>query len=484
MSILPADSETATSSSTTSSTSSTATTTGTFAGTTMTSNNPSPNSSKGTSRPTLGRVSITFDAGPDSSVSRDFPGRPYDNKDKKLLQEWSKEFRQGVPCHQNIDDKRTVPNKTNNHRRKPFIGSSNLTRHCAYHWFRQTQKRLVDKAIVKLTNATTITTPMSMSLPSSNTCSSKQENQGNQSRKGNIKGARQLSLEKQLCACPIHCLIPNVYDKGASSHSPFVEVEWRTNHTMEFQEQVRAQYRTHIGIQSTGTATMQLHPVYLLSNGNGGYFQATDLPVGTFTVNGVQFTVIDTSTGSSNNTKKAKKRSRKKQPPTAEVPATATTMQSQSTCIPTATTTAATMDRPRKKEKRGQHNHNTNDWPVAPSFSYSSSHASSFDSMLPVVPFLEPQLCRVKSFTPQVFILDEPTGEQYVTVEWAKPNNQIAPPRYTTIGATTVELFPVGNGQSVFRASNLQVGNYVVDGVSFSVIRTPFPHLIGGVRHV
>lgn len=434
----------------------------------------------------LGRVSITFDAGPDSSVSRDFPGRRYDNKEKKLLQEWSKEFRRGIPCHQNTDDKRTVPNKTSNHRRKPFIGSSILTRHCAYVWFRQTQKRLVDKAIVKLTNAT------------ATTGSSNQGKGRNRKGKGNIKGTRQLSLEKQLCACPIRCLVPNVYDKASSlfstmtPHSPFIEVEWCTNHTMEFQEQVRAQYRTHIGIKSTGTgtATMQLHPVYLLSNGNGGYFQATDLPVGTFSVNGVQFTVIDTSTGPSN-TKKAKKRSRKKQQPTAEVPATATTIQTNSTCMQTnaqekTATTAVTMNRPRKKEKRAQHNQHMSDWPVAPSFSFSSSHASSssIDSMLPVVGLVEPQLCRVKSFTPQVFILDEPTGEQYVTVEWLKTNDRIAPPRYTTIGMTTVELFPVANGQSVFRASNLKVGNYVVDGVSFSVIRTPFPNLIGGVQHV
>ena len=143
-------------------------------------------------------------------------------------------------------------------------------------------------------------------------------------------------------------------------------------------------------------------------------------------------------------------------------------------------TTAVIMNRPRKKEKRAQHNQHMSDWPVAPSFSSSSSHASSSSSSSSI----EPQLCRVKSFTPQVFILDEPTDEQYVTVEWLKTNDRIAPPRYTTIGMTTVELFPVANGQSVFRASNLKVGNYVVDGVSFSVIRTPFPNLIGGVQHV
>ena len=113
-------------------------------------------SSKTASRkPPLGRVSITFDVGPGwkGTKSRDFPGRPYCNKERTLLQEWSKEFRHGEPCHREIEDTRTVPNKTNNHRRKPFISADKVTRHCAYHWFRLSQKRLVDKAILKLITA-------------------------------------------------------------------------------------------------------------------------------------------------------------------------------------------------------------------------------------------------------------------------------------------------------------------------------------------
>jgi len=36
-------------------------------------------------------------------------------------------------------------------------------------------------------------------------------------------------------------------------------------------------------------------------------------------------------------------------------------------------------------------------------------------------------------------------------------------------------LFTVGYNQCVFRAADVEVGTYVVDGVSLSVIRTPDP---------
>ena len=54
---------------------------------------------KDTTRSTLGgRVSITFDVGPGwkGTMSRDFPGRAYSSSEKKILQSWSKEFRQVI----------------------------------------------------------------------------------------------------------------------------------------------------------------------------------------------------------------------------------------------------------------------------------------------------------------------------------------------------------------------------------------------------
>ena len=62
-------------------------------------------------------------------------------------------------------------------------------------------------------------------------------------------------------------------------------------------------------------------------------------------------------------------------------------------------------------------------------------------------------------------------------MKWKGPNDGIvrSPPRYLNIGNTRVELFPVEYGNSVFRPSVLDVGDYIVDGVSFSVFEEPNP---------
>ena len=447
--------------------------------------------SKAASRKTpLGRVSITFDVGPGwkGTKSRDFPGRPYCNHERTLLQEWSKEFRHGIPCHNNIDDTRTVPNKTNNHRRKPFISADKVTRHCAYHWFRLSQKRLVDKAILKLitandgspttTPSTRSSSPTSMPSPMLIPGSSYRTN-GSDKKVTKKFLTRHLSLEIQLCPYPIQCLVPNVYDRGAASplsstmttHSQFIEVGWCENYTMAFQEQVRAQYRIHVGVKSHGKATMQLHPVYLLGNGNGSFFQASDLPVGVHSINGCTFTVIDTGPS---NKKKRKKRTRKAPKPTMltngmqRIVHQAQGQEKKETMNMNRSTTK---DKRAKTMQVGA--------PVPPVV---ASFYDDYDpSLLPMLPFPAPPTipllsCTVKSLTPQVIILDEPLGERYVTVEWSNnSNNNLTPPKYLTIGTTTVELFTVGYNQCVFRAADVEVGTYVVDGVSLSVIRTPDP---------
>jgi hypothetical protein len=270
-------------------------------------------------------------------------------------------------------------------------------------------------------------------------------------------------------------------------------VEWCANQTLKFQEQVRAQYRIHVGLKHHGTATVQMHPVYLLGKGNGGYFKASELPVGTFTVNGVQFTVVDT--GSSSNKKKKKKRTRTRQRPAPTVPAAeAVALVTARTAIQTKSMQSNVQKKKKQKSMKSMKNnvqkkdkqtprttetqekYHMPAWGAPVVLLPSSGHASSPESMWSA-DVLAPQWHKVKSFTPQVFLLDEPHGEKYVTVEWCERNNYEAtpPPRYMPIGARVVELFPVADGRCIFRASLLEVGNYLVDGVSFSAIRTGIP---------
>ena len=102
----------------------------------------------------LVRVSITFDVGVGwrGTKSRDFPGRHFTAEENIVLQDWSAKFRQGEPCVVPKKDLRTVtlpPGSSGARRRKPFIGATMVTRQGAYHWFRETQERLVDSEIKK-----------------------------------------------------------------------------------------------------------------------------------------------------------------------------------------------------------------------------------------------------------------------------------------------------------------------------------------------
>ena len=191
------------------------------------------------------RASITFNIGPGwkGTKSRDFPGRQFSKEDNELLQIWAKQFRNGTACSTGVlhfEDTRTVqlpPNLQGGRRRKPFIGATHVSRVCAYHWFRSTQKRLVD---MDQRNGST-----------NRNKSSRSGGRGGGGRGGGGRGnntyqdhpdqdqGTTVSINSTPVEYAIHSLVPATYDL-ANQTNHFIDVAWKPNVSPSFKEGKRS----------------------------------------------------------------------------------------------------------------------------------------------------------------------------------------------------------------------------------------------------
>ena len=152
-----------------------------------------------------------------------------------MLQTWAKEFRNGIPCALHFTDTRTVqlpPNLQGGRRRKPFIGATHVSRESAYHWFRSTQKRLVN---MDQRNGSKNRNKSSRSGGGSGGGSGgNNTNQDQHQHQGTIESINSTPVDYA-----IHSLVPATYDL-ANQTNHFIDVAWKPNVSPSFKEGKRS----------------------------------------------------------------------------------------------------------------------------------------------------------------------------------------------------------------------------------------------------
>ena len=252
------------------------------------------------------RVSITFKVAPGwrGTKSRDFPGRHFDSEARDLLQSWANEFRRGLTVVQPFQDAdaRTVrlPDSQAAKRRKPYMGVSLIHRADAFHWFRATQERLMDRFALK--EGTVDQSPVSLGIKgffpnvytSGDSIDSPPKPNMPKDVQDNLAGAP-LLLRKQW---------PSTMHMRMGE---FIEVEWdeaaKKVFAMEDKNDHRFRVYVKFGILSI--------PVNIMEGGRGSFVRASNIPPGEYNVNGAKITILEPIVA----TKKSKRKRQQAQTP-------------------------------------------------------------------------------------------------------------------------------------------------------------------------
>ena len=413
----------------------------------------------------------------------------FNSKDEKLLKEWSESFRQGAPCLKNLKknkDTRTIKlpePESGTKRRKPFLGASVIRREDVYQWLRETQSRLVDNDI--------------------------------------SKDKKRQEMNKKICRHVIKSMTPNVYqlvyDESSTKKQPvFIEVNWSISAGDAFEQEDPPLYRVIVEAtrkksssssststsSSSSSVTTKL-PIYVMTRGKGAFFDASTLPPGIFTINGCKFTVKDSikkkktsisikrkrkTLNNDDDTKdKTKKNKRLKtskkgnESPSKlghiSTPGKKGSRSSQRNSSSSSSSSSSSKVKSSKKSsvKSTSSSSSKASTKGSRSSSFVSSSSSSSEKGLHATSTPSASSTSsgytVGSFSPQVVLRGDNYSHRYVTVKWNQRSSSVTgpPPRFLTIGNIRVDLFTVEHGNSVFRPSKLDVGDYNVDGVAFSV---------------
>ena len=206
------------------------------------------------------------------------------------------------------DQSNIIPLPSSGSRRKPFLGSSTVTRTDAFYWFRLMHERLLNsqEEKAKTTTTTTADQPLKTKLKE------KQSKKSKKTAKKTTKKTDQIQLlNVNLCNVPILHLVPSVYElESICENSMYIEVH--------FQDELPVhQYRMYcnavaVTYTDNGCGSIMRHisnktiilPVNV-QEGQYGTFNAERLTAGDYLINDHVFKILPA-------VRTGKKRSRKK----------------------------------------------------------------------------------------------------------------------------------------------------------------------------
>ena len=469
------------------------------------------------------RVTISFDVGEGwhGTKNRDFPGRHFSNTETLLLREWSNEFREGVPCTLEKPDTRTVKlPKTQKKRRKPFVGALVVRRQDAYQWYRATQRRLVDAEM-------------------DNNSVSREKKVVAAAAAATNKKATSTSCDQNgtgICKYSIETLTPSSFDSTGNKASEFIDIKWQQGTIDSLQNEKNIPYRIVLQTQDNINVPVYLMkggrgsflcasvlpPGKHIFPGRVTFTVLASKPstekqrskkskrTGSSTTNPTTTTNNDDETDKDSEDEESEEeeseeveseeeereiKERKNQRGGFQVqvgrnspPCELASSQSGSSSSPFQQPQDLFVLPPPPPlvypPISSSSSASSSSFPSSSFFfSSSSSSSSSVVSSSNYTPMLTPQSQQTPvtpdparkhiahSVSPQMVVLGGET--RYVQIKWKEALDE--PPRFINIGSTRVELFPVANGDCVFRIDSLQTGVYKIDGVSFCVYDPPLP---------
>ena len=214
------------------------------------------------------------------------------------------------------DQSNIIPLPSSGSRRKPFLGSSTVTRTDAFYWFRLMHERLLNSQEEKAKKPPTTTADQPLKTKLKTKSKEKQSKKSKKTAKKTTKKTDQIQLlDVNLCNAPILHLVPSVYElESICENSMYIEVH--------FQDELPVhQYRMYcnavaVTYTDNGCGSIMRHisnktiilPVNV-QEGQYGTFNAERLTAGDYLINDHVFKILPVvRTGK----KRSRKKSRKK----------------------------------------------------------------------------------------------------------------------------------------------------------------------------